>query len=1779
MCTHGRASTTPAPATPVPSTVDSSDWTVPLPYPWHDFDRALRNRRSRWVFFGDWGMTPMLKWCAYVASSKYGEVSFSDFHGSDPESRCASFRSLRERARAETRAQSGRDVSMARAQHHDPGLESQGFCPMRTFPRRSSTVPRWPLDASYERSDDEVIHPHRQWSIGPPDTLKQPFCFSRLDNEQQPWRISTGAMVSEVSGCLTMAQSGRDFQVSDTATEPADRRAKRDAIQRIVARHKLKAEIAATISKLERELRIKAQRDKRSGVAAESGRLLPVIGAASIGLLTGAVRRVLRKAEKACESVTAAVDKASGSCGKLADGLLDKAGRTCDTASDVMATTHSSISEMASGLVAKLNGLKTHMSHPVFLAIVVPLLAFYILRVVKEGSFCQLVLVAALTSLCGPPLWDSIAKFFRFGSGSPSEPTLVSRQTFDGPAGDTDDEESGPPVTIMSGRAVYAQSTSSVFSAVVASCMCFSVFGAGFTSRTVSESMKRVSMLERTATGFEAFTNWLIAAIESIMTFFSRRFGGPVVRLRKETDVEFKRWAREVEALEKVWNLNERDIDAAECDKLMALCARGAELKELYRSRPQVYSAVTSMIIRLHALFAPYQGSISARNNFRVEPELLMFCGEPGIGKTLLMMPMCAYLLLESGVLGADAQEDDVVKNIWQKGTSEFWNGYAGQKAIVLDDAFQQRPDVADKDNEYINVIKMVSSWAMPLNFADLASKGKIYFNSPLIVGTTNVENLRTPGETVLFCPGAVVRRIAAPYVIKLRQEFANADGRLDMVKYAAEVDKSAGKPGIDGFPFHMWECHAHDYMSGVTSVRSYPLTHVLRTSAERLKSRLCNQDKAQSVLKGFIAGMRKPVAVEEKVELSGPDADCPEEIKAMAGGNVSVRAGEEPIFYPPPYTPTLSEADRADLLARDEAEFEAERTSFFSWFQRAGVHLKNNLLKYAAVGLLLATVKGLVSYVLDFISPEDKQRRDEFFAESNRPMSAGVSQDKPKTRYVSPIKPQGGLDPVVAKVYNNSMKVTVLNGERMHVLGQAIFVSSDMAIVPHHFRGHLLTHTLAGCDKPLEAKVIFTHALSNEMVLEMSVERFLALKSHSVRERDLEFLSVSLLNAPKNIIKNFVTEADVRYLSGKQCRLDVMEVDDRVTQLARPRHAIHLSRVELQGVLRYEGYALDRCAAYTSATSPGDCGAPVSLENAPTFGGRRTFGVHVAGRESYSQGFATIVTQEMIQHAMRQLGTVYDDSEEDISAQCGGKVRNCDAMPDGFGGSLLPVYEVDRAHELPMRSKMFRNELYGVFGEHRYYPAVMRPVERDGVLVKPMLNAVKPYSSPLMALDKDLLEQSLHVAMKPHARATQHCPRMIFTYEEAVLGIQEMRWRSLPRNTSAGFPYMYDVRGGKTFFFGDDEKAYDLDREASQQLKRDVLHVIAEARKGVRLGHVFVDLLKDELRKESKIESVATRLISSSPVRYGISFRMFFGAFCAATMEHHTTTGMAPGINCYQDWPKLGAALESKGPKVFAGDLKGLDSSEQPDLHLLILDYINRWYDDGAENALVRRVLWMDLYHSRHLGGDGTDQRFIYQWNKSLPSGHPITTIVNSMYTLTTLVACYITETKDLVGFWDNVFAVVYGDDNVLNPRDEVVPRFNQIVVAKHMWALFGMIYTSDDKEAELAEYTDLSGVSFLKRRFRVEPGGDWEAPLDLDSFLFSCYWSKNKKLKEKIIVDELENALCELSLHPSSMWDCWFPKIQQALVPYQGAHNTECAPTRSAYRKRVKARADAWF
>lgn len=1356
--------------------------------------------------------------------------------------------------------------------------------------------------------------------------------------------------------------------------------------------------------------------------------------------------------------------------------------------------------------------LKEHLGKALWIVPLVMTVFYFLYSAKRESPIAETLLIGALSTMVGPLIWDKLADIFRSGS------TVL--------------QSGGAPFDFMS-----------VAPKLLATAFTFSVFGAKVTPFMVSEFVKRMGMLDRTTVGWETFLKWMMGGVESLVNWTLVRFGKDRIKIFKDLHEPANQWAKDVNELVCNNETCSEDMGPDNIDRLVKLVVDGYVFKDAYKGT-SMERHINEHLARAVSTLRPLQGALNARNNFRVEPATFLLNGPPGIGKTLIAMYVCAAVMLESGLLPAGTSPVELKKNIWQKGNSEYWNGYIGQLCLVMDDIFQQLADKTDKENDYMTLIRAVSSWSFPLNFADLASKGKIYFGSKFIFGTTNLPSIESSCKLVLHDPLAVVRRINHPYTLILNPAFANAEGMLDYTKFVIEKKRCAenATTPMEAFPWHIWSVRKHDFMIGHDIGGDLSLDGVIREVAADLKHRCNTHACAEESLDMFVSGYDK----------------------LQSGGRplpFHTWFNRFPVFD---FTKKLidMENEEAALVALAEESFS---TKLLKSVWQTGLTVGFWYLVYKGV-------RAVIKFLWETLSSLFGYKRK---LQSNRPLT----KSKP-TRVVQPFDAVNAVsqasDSVVASnVYANTFKLHVLEKDGTStILGQIIFVMSDMALQPNHFTEVIAAKISMGV-LSADSKLVFRNALNSEMVINYTVGQYMELKRVQVVGTDVEFVKVKSIIAPRNITRSFIVESDISLLKNRRVRLDVCVTDDKTRIVNQNARQTYFSNTcEYRDSMYAGGKCLGRVFTIEAPTSEGDCGAPLCVNDNSILQGRTCMGMHVAGNSALALGYSCIVTQEMIKKAQLELSIIIDNMAADLERR-NIKFQSSFELPFKKKGSFLPIACLDKAVTICPKTSYYRTCLYDSLGPYRCLPAPMSPVMVDGVYVYPMENAVAPYSTPVLHYGQDWLEQAMHVAMKPFTEMTFNADRSIYSFEQSVMGISGRKFRAIPRRTSPGFPYVYDVKDGKRTFFGKDGEP-DLSLPACKDLKVRVELLEEEAKQGIRNSVIYMDFLKDELRSPEKVAAVATRLISSSPLDYVVLWRMYFGAFSSEVMETNTRNGMAPGICSFTDTGTLVDMLRKKGHKVFDGDFKGFDSSEQPAVHNLALDYINNWYGDSDENKLVRKVLWMDLVHSRHVGGTGFDQRHIYQWNKSLPSGHPFTTIINSMYSLFLLVSAYISITGDKVGFWDWVSAVVYGDDNVVNPSDAIVGVYNQRTVSAALLKEFSVIYTPGSKTGDFVEYTSLDKLTFLKRSISMRDN-TWLCPLELDSFLFTHYWCCNRKLEREIAVDVLENALQELSMHTPELWEKYYKRIV-GLLKYYGK-TTRSPPNQHSYLAVVLARADNWY
>lgn len=1536
------------------------------------------------------------------------------------------------------------------------------------------------------------------------------------------------------------------------------RRDKRDAEQRAAAEAKVKAAYKSK-SKEDRKKFVLSQRDKRSGIEPQSG-----IKVLELTKYAGAVF-----------------------AGALACKFVIKGARVVASVAEFFEQKTIEMVGVIKSVLGKWWLVPAGLAlHAVFM------------EVCKNGSSAMMLttITAVIAKVLGQPVWKHVAAFFRLDGVTPQAGIGNVGKLFG---------------FLMVASVVNPKKLGS--------------------SRT-TELMKRVTMLPRAAEGATVAGEWLgeafDATLKAIYALAGRADTAPQFFKRQATAVEL--WANNVDQLIQECRTANVATDAELIARLTRLTTEGVSLKQVFRET-RTAGLIEKGLDHLYRELMPLTGAINAAKNFRVEPSFCLLGGKPGIGKSLFTREFCTSVLVLSGALGSEPTAELIKKNMYQQGSSEYWNGYAGQTCLVMDDAFQRRGDPQDENNDFMNIIRLVNMWSCPLNFADVESKGKMFFMSKFIMGTTNIRSINSFAALSVNDTSAVFRRIHFPYWVELLPEYKKGEF-LDYDAFKAERAKCASQASddpLDAFPWYMWQARRWDFCSGAPCAEAVPLRTVIEMAASHLQRKLQTHSESETAHDAYaerlIAAYKS--GIQPQMGLIGAitqPARFVARVAAGSGGRIKrlahIGAESATDTWKSQTVKAWARLDALELgrHAIDLAANIATNPSVFvagAAFMVAGksiVKLAVRLMDgFRKLVMWLIKQMGkmatcaLACLGLDFHKKNKNKKPQKIkhmvaenhklvtLNEQGEPVQVAWQSNRPLTNAKGSARAQGGAQDVTPQsgnpqhatnAYANSYRLRVVTGPDrtpMSVnLGQVIMLNGTVGVMPAHYRSQLLEHVSQG-SLDFKADIVqLRNCLTQCLEVSMSLGDFLGLSHYTEERADVDFVMFRNIRAHRNITSMLIKESQVDYLDGKAVRLELCEDVESAGLKKLERRSYVMPFASVHGAIKYQGVSLDRSVRYPIVTVAGSCGAPLLLVDADRFGCGGLVGFHVAGDTRNSRGYSTILTREMAERAYARLQPVNDVSQDDerfvtyVTETVHDPLRT-------HSGTFQPLAQCGKPAHTSPNSRLFKTDVYGLVGPYELQPARLKPFADDsGQFVYPMEKAVARYAGPIKCFDQDMLNEAASVAFERLAAMTAgyECRRLM-TFEEAVIGVPELKFRSIPRNTSPGFPYVLEGHRGKTAIFGT-ANDYSISTPDAKLLKRRVDHIVSQAREGKRTFVVYIDFLKDELRSKEKVARGETRLISSAPLDYTVACRMLFGSFVSTVMGLSAECGLAPGICCYTEWDVLANHLLSKGGSVFDGDFKAFDANEQPQILDTICSWINSWYGDSEENQRARRVLFEDLLHSRHLGGTQTSLSHVYQWNRSLPSGHPLTTVVNSMYSLLIITACYIHLTGDKKDFWQHVAAVTYGDDNACGVDEAMRGKFNQRALASAMKELFDLDYTAGHKEAQLVDEMSIDQITFLKRGFRQE-NGRWLCPLDPDSFLYTYYWCANRLMTYDIVNDGLDNALCELSLHDADMWDKYaevlYDALRQRMANRGEAPKTPCQ--RAAYQKKVLARRDNWY
>lgn len=759
----------------------------------------------------------------------------------------------------------------------------------------------------------------------------------------------------------------------------------------------------------------------------------------------------------------------------------------------------------------------------------------------------------------------------------------------------------------------------------------------------------------------------------------------------------------------------------------------------------------------------------------------------------------------------------------------------------------------------------------------------------------------------------------------------------------------------------------------------------------------------------------------------------------------------------------------------------------------------------------------------------------------------------------------QNTVDTISSVISGNVYEMFVEESENMKRLGFITFLRGTVFMCPLHFAMYILSLS-EKTDMDMK-KVVFRKCLPNGSVLRefsVTVREFLQGGVLHPSQQDMDLFVCKLpkyVLSHKDIVPKFLRAKSYVRERDWDCVLVSPWKDGLSRQVVRSNLIDTPVEVSSTGGdrLGYISYGF----TYTAITGPGYCGSLLFLLNKNTSTGT-ICGFHTSGNTGIKTGVSNFISRDFLEAIFKAIGDTVEtvqDHPEPLPAMVSEMDRDMydfnfvkeDDLP------CTMTYKMALPPSPPkfLKSKIVKSPLHSAWSEPLTAPAVLKPCFRDGVLVDPMIKARKKYGVPWIDIDGDWVKIVSGAYLDELMIGSRFkVQKRIYNFEEAILGLEdEPLFRSINRQASKGFPYTRNVtdwpKAGPEALFNEDG-SLNYGSKGYKVMKQRVEDIVAAARRNRRLLHCYTDFLKDERRPLEKVDSVSTRMVSGVPFDLNIVDRMYFGAFILWFHKNRVFNGSAIGVNPYKDWNLIAMHLMEfggHGEGYGAGDFSSYDGSLKTVIMWSIVDDINKWYNDGPNNARIREILWLEIVNSRHVLNDS-----VVEWFGGMPSGNTFTPLINTIYNnkLFRLTWAKINGTCTyamIAAFSKAVRLIALGDDNLYSVREEYRDKFDEFAVSKAM-SSFGMTYTSELKGESQVGLRKLTDVEFLKRSFRFDNTSlMWVAPLRLDVVLEIPYWTKgDASVFTTITESNVNETMKELSLHGKEVFDVWSPRIVRA-------------------------------
>jgi len=440
-------------------------------------------------------------------------------------------------------------------------------------------------------------------------------------------------------------------------------------------------------------------------------------------------------------------------------------------------------------------------------------------------------------------------------------------------------------------------------------------------------------------------------------------------------------------------------------------------------------------------------------------------------------------------------------------------------------------------------------------------------------------------------------------------------------------------------------------------------------------------------------------------------------------------------------------------------------------------------------------------------------------------------------------------------------------------------------------------------------------------------------------------------------------------------------------------------------------------------------------------------------------------------------------------------------------------------------------------------------------------------YSVPYTEYPWELIpkfEEFHYMRFKQFKTSVKPCIR---EYDEVINGIRREDdsfvsfFRGLNMKSSPGFGWKTTQNEpGKLGLFYAQPTSYGFHYTMKPELQKAVDDLEQELLKGNLPHAITVNCLKSELRTLSKIETGNTRNFVVFPVEWTIVASKYFKDWSVAMAETHGDSTAQIGIDpTGLDWHHMVKdLLRYSTVNGFDGDYKAYDGAVFYQQAIPIVNAINRWYDDGPDNARVRHLLTVRMFYSYILSGNR-----VHYKNQGQTSGNILTSPLNcevnaQLFAFAFLMSWYEecrANPKNNISDYglhnmeDFVCSKFYGDDNIHAVKEEIKHWFYPERIAKHINSTG--FHITDAAKTGVLEWKPVTDLTFLKMNI-AKLNGIYVGQLDKVSIEEMANWVRDNSLAtpEEKMRDNFDTMLRFAFAHGREYHDEMLGKVNDFLA-----------------------------